>query len=317
MWLLFLFLWNTLCGICDCHWGFSCDCQCITATCAAVHLISLVNGRDHFVYAPSQWETVLQCNVSHCLGAFTEWSLQWSWQLDELLHKFTDDQCTVWATDCSGTLHWTNQSKRLIEFWFTYPLCSKSTSQIDGLVQKRHNSIADALELRLSCTNPLRWFHHKWASIVDIPHGISSSCLDPLLAGVTLVTVPGDCSQCLIVHWCGTPISCQHSVATYWWMHPMLQTRADLLDRFAISQWETALLCNDVSHWLGASLESTLSDLSLISHSLMVELTTIWHENSFQIMWLTVNLLSHNDASRGHWSWFSRCFSSLVQNQIW
>ena len=28
--------------------------------------------------------------------------------------------------------------------------------------------------------------------------------------------------------------------------------------RFAPSQWETALLCNDVSHWLGANLESTL-----------------------------------------------------------
>ena len=27
--------------------------------------------------------------------------------------------------------------------------------------------------------------------------------------------------------------------------------------RFAPSRWETALLCNDVSHWLGASLEST------------------------------------------------------------
>ena len=32
--------------------------------------------------------------------------------------------------------------------------------------------------------------------------------------------------------------------------------RAD--SRFAASQWETALLCNDVSHWLGASLESAL-----------------------------------------------------------
>ena len=28
--------------------------------------------------------------------------------------------------------------------------------------------------------------------------------------------------------------------------------------RFAPSQWETALLCNDVSHWLGASLGSAL-----------------------------------------------------------
>ena len=30
------------------------------------------------------------------------------------------------------------------------------------------------------------------------------------------------------------------------------------LTRFAPSQWETALLCNDVSHWLGASLELAL-----------------------------------------------------------
>ena len=34
------------------------------------------------------------------------------------------------------------------------------------------------------------------------------------------------------------------------------QFRAD--SRFALSQWETALLCNDVSHCLGASLESAL-----------------------------------------------------------
>ena len=35
-----------------------------------------------------------------------------------------------------------------------------------------------------------------------------------------------------------------------------ISTRAD--SRFAPSQWETALLCNDVSHWLGAKLESAL-----------------------------------------------------------
>ena len=32
--------------------------------------------------------------------------------------------------------------------------------------------------------------------------------------------------------------------------------RAD--SRFSPSQWETSLLCNNVSHWLGASLESAL-----------------------------------------------------------
>ena len=37
------------------------------------------------------------------------------------------------------------------------------------------------------------------------------------------------------------------------WLPP----RAD--SRFAPSQWQTALLCNDVSHWLGANLGSALS----------------------------------------------------------
>ena len=35
--------------------------------------------------------------------------------------------------------------------------------------------------------------------------------------------------------------------------------RAD--STLAHSQWETALLCKDVSHWLGANLESTLHDV--------------------------------------------------------
>ena len=34
--------------------------------------------------------------------------------------------------------------------------------------------------------------------------------------------------------------------------------RADT--RFVLSQWETALLCNDVFHWLGASLEYDSND---------------------------------------------------------
>ena len=34
--------------------------------------------------------------------------------------------------------------------------------QIDGLVRERRNSIANAPELRLSCTNPLRY----WISVV-------------------------------------------------------------------------------------------------------------------------------------------------------
>ena len=44
--------------------------------------------------------------------------------------------------------------------------------------------------------------------------------------------------------------------------------RAD--SRFAPSQWETALLCNGVSHWLGASLESALLQDSHLSHDLIL-----------------------------------------------
>ena len=40
------------------------------------------------------------------------------------------------------------------------------------------------------------------------------------------------------------------------WSSHHLASRAD--SRCAPSQWETALLCNDIYHWLGASLESAL-----------------------------------------------------------
>ena len=41
--------------------------------------------RDNFVYAPSQWETTLQCNVvSHWLGAYTKWSLPYDTVMSQL-----------------------------------------------------------------------------------------------------------------------------------------------------------------------------------------------------------------------------------------
>ena len=53
---------------------------------------------------------------------------------------------------------------------------------------------------------------------------------------------------------------CLHGyVMTCWWhrwSRYLLDRQAD--SRFVPSQWETALLCNDIFHWLGASLESTL-----------------------------------------------------------
>ena len=52
----------TLAVVVPCHWAFA--------------SYEPMIYRNHFVYAPSQWETTLQCNVvSHWLGAFTTWSL--------------------------------------------------------------------------------------------------------------------------------------------------------------------------------------------------------------------------------------------------
>ena len=42
-----------------------------------IHMNVELKIRNHSVHAPSQWEMVLHCNaVSHCLTAYTEWSLK-------------------------------------------------------------------------------------------------------------------------------------------------------------------------------------------------------------------------------------------------
>ena len=58
---------------------------------------------DHSVYASSQWETMLQCNiVSHWLGAYTKWSLYMNLILaimvvtvEGLLHVQGQDICIL------------------------------------------------------------------------------------------------------------------------------------------------------------------------------------------------------------------------------
>ena len=50
--------------------------------------------------------------------------------------------------------------------------CDVSISHIDGLVQERRNSIALAMELRLSCFNPSKW--HARSLVWDT--SISMSC---------------------------------------------------------------------------------------------------------------------------------------------
>ena len=48
---------------------------------------------------------------------------------------------------------------------------------------------------------------------------------------------------------------------TYTYIYHCLSMYHRVESRFAPSQWETALLCNDVSHWLGASLESAMYNI--------------------------------------------------------
>ena len=52
--------------------------------------------------------------------------------------------------------------------------------------------------------------------------------------------------------------------------------------RFAPSQWETVLLCNDVSHWLGANLKSALlTPLHLVTLNAGMEFGQYWFKYGF------------------------------------
>ena len=64
--------------------------------------------------------------------------------------------------------------------------------------------------------------------------------------------------------------------------------RAD--SRFASSQWETALLCNDVSHSLGASLESALPMMANLQYNLCRKSD----EGCSSVMWNIILFLTQN-----------------------
>ena len=69
-------------------------------------------------------------------------------------------------------------------------------------------------------------------------------------------------------------------------LYSMQQYRVD--SRFVPSQWETALLCNDVSHWLGTSLESAphyVLYLQCKNDSLNDRMTSICKENYSWMSW--------------------------------
>ena len=87
---------------------------------------------------------------------------------------------------------------------------------------------------------------------------ISTLYLQENLVVSTISSIPGVASRpipLLLMPWClgsHRAIS-SHDIDYVRWVSTCM---AD--SRFAPSQWEAALLCNDVSHWLDASLESAL-----------------------------------------------------------
>ena len=46
--------------------------------------------------------------------------------------------------------------KWLLPFWSEWN-CSDEENHVDGLMLEKRNFIVNALELRLSCTNPMMW----------------------------------------------------------------------------------------------------------------------------------------------------------------
>ena len=69
-----------------------------------------------------------------------------------------------------------------------------SATQIDGLMQERHNSSANALELCLSCTNPWRWpIMQKILPVDSIPMSVSDDvCTYLTSVHMTRDTHPGE-----------------------------------------------------------------------------------------------------------------------------
>ena len=74
---------------------------------------------DHFVYASSQWETTLQCNVvSHWLGAYTKWSLSCAMRWMDPPHNVIS-----WLEIYTSAIHTCfseNRLKQTHEIWFRF-----------------------------------------------------------------------------------------------------------------------------------------------------------------------------------------------------
>ena len=103
---------------------------------------------------------------------------------------------------------------------------------------------------------------------------------------------------------------------------------------FAPSQWETALFCNDVSHWLNASLESALSIFSGANSALVriPQTNTLIESRQFSlpnmftlcpfnsaIVWSFPSIFAHMHTCGMHyqWLWLNFCKGNSFGDHVW
>ena len=115
-------------------------------------------------------------------------------------------------------------------------------------MQERRNSIANALELRLSCTNPWIYATHHTSVLPKPPYLLSCHM------------------SCREVNWHQSGLGCQHGITPSYFISLASNGSHSSRDHFvyALSQWKMMLQCNVISHWLGAY---TIWSLQQISHT--------------------------------------------------
>ena len=80
--------------------------------------------------------------------------------------------------------------------------------------------------------------------------------------------------------------------------------------RYAPSQWETSLHCNDVSHWLGTHLGQSLLPHSPTWPNLLTDWLTDWLANWLAYWWTASSCKSASNAVAMYSTWCTYCCSA-------